>query len=87
MPKLKQVHLFKCSCENQTEMKFEDFKKHLADAHGLKSDEDLKGKKEMVCHMDGARWYSSTYKWTLTNGLIFTEFFESSRSKSDLMCH
>lgn len=87
MPKLKTVHAFRCSCENHNDMQFEDFKKHLADAHGLKSNDELSGKREMMSHVDGARWYSSTYKWTLKNGLTFTEYFESSRSKSDLMWH
>lgn len=83
----KNIHLFKCSCENQTEMSFADFKKHLADAHGLINETDLQGKKSMMCHMDMAKSYSSTYKWTLDSGFTFTEYYEASRSKSDLMWH
>lgn len=83
----KQIHLFKCSCENKTEMSFADFKQHLSESHNLKNDDDLQGKKQMMCHMDMSKSYSSTYKWTLNNGLTFTEYFEASRSKSDLMWH
>ncbi len=83
----KTIHLFKCSCEEEKEQSFEDFKKHLSEVHGIKSDEELKGKKEMIMHMDFAKSYSSTYKWTLNNGHTFTEYFESSRSKKDMMWH
>ncbi len=81
----KSIHLFKCSCEDQSEMSFVDFKQHLAEKHNIKTDDELKGNRQMMCHMDMKKSYSSTYKWTLNNGFTFTEYFENSRSKSDIM--
>jgi hypothetical protein len=84
----KPIHLFKCSCKDSTELNFSDFKEHLAEVHNITTSEDLSGKREMRSHIDYAKSYSSTYEWTLTkSGLKFTEYFESKRSKEDLMYH
>jgi hypothetical protein len=63
----KVTHVFKCSCENKTEMIHTDFIKHLVECHGLKTNADREGKREMIMHMDGAKFFQSTYKWTLKN--------------------
>jgi hypothetical protein len=81
----KGYHAFKCSCEGSKELPFDDFKKHLSAVHGLSSAEELKGNRQMMMHMDGAKFYSSSYKWTLNNGLEFYEFSEQPRSKKDQM--
>lgn len=81
------IHLFRCGeCKEANEMEFKEFKEHLLSVHTLKADQ-LKGKKQMVLHMDGAQWYSSTYEWTLEVGLKFTEFFQKARAKDDPMRH
>jgi hypothetical protein len=83
-----QIHVFKCSCKDAKELNFKDFKNHLAEAHNITTSEDLSGKREMRSHIDYAKSYASTYEWTLTkSGLKFMEYFESKRSKEDLMYH
>ncbi len=82
----KIVHLFQCSCEGSKEQSFDDFKKHLTEVHNL-NNEEMEGKKEMTMHIDGKKFFSSVYKWTLKSGLTFTEYYESGRSKKDYMYH
>lgn len=81
----KQTHIFTCSCDN-IDRNHKEFKQHLKDVHQLEA-EDLKGNRQMVSHIDFTRSYSSTYKWKLDTGLEFTEFFEATRSKKDMMWH
>lgn len=78
------THLFTCGCGMADDLIHADFIKHLSEVHHLET-KDLKGKKEIIMHIDGDKFYSSTYKWTLENGLEFTEFFESTRSKKGRM--
>lgn len=81
------INVFQCDCAECKEldsMVFEEFKHHLFKAHNLKADQ-LKGKKQMIMHMDGSFWYSSTYKWTLENGMEFSQFIKQARAKDDLM--
>lgn len=78
-------NLFRCDqCSDHAEMVFEEFKHHLFSVHSLKADQ-LKGKKQMIMHMDSTKWFSSTYKWTLENGLTFHQYVQQARSKHDPM--
>lgn len=81
------INLFACGhkdCEKLEPMGFEEFKHHLFNAHKLKHDQ-LKGKKQMMMHMDGNQWYSFNYKWTLEAGLEFSQFTKYARDKDDPM--
>jgi len=83
----KPINLFSCGhddCKDKDAMVFEEFKHHLFTQHSLKADQ-LKGKKQMVMHMDGTQWHSSTYDWTLDSGLKFTQFVKMARAKDDPM--
>lgn len=81
------INIFKCGCkecEKLEPMVFEEFKHHLFTTHNLKADQ-LKGKKQMTMHMDGAQWFSYDYTWTLETGLVFYQHVMMARSKSDQM--
>ncbi len=81
------INIFQCGhadCRKLDAMVFEEFKHHAFAVHGLKSDQ-FKGKKQMMMHMDGAQWYSSTYEWTLDSGLKFHQFCKMARAKDDPM--
>lgn len=81
------MNVFSCGhkdCEKLNAMVFEEFKHHLFSVHNLKHDQ-LKGKKQMTMHMDGAQWHSSVYKWTLDTGLEFTQSITMARAKDDMM--
>jgi uncharacterized protein YlaI len=79
------INDFCCSvCKDAKPMVFEEFKHHLFDVHKIKADQ-LKGKKQMVMHMDGAQWFSSSYQWELETGLKFTQFTKMARAKDDMM--
>lgn len=73
-------NVFTCSCDESKTFERTEFLKHLGEVHGIKK-ENVKGRKEMLMHMDGPKFYSSTYAWTLENGFKFTEFFESTRNR------
>jgi hypothetical protein len=76
------VNVFKCSCDKAKEFTPDELKKHLSEVHNI---EAIKGTKQMVSHMDGSYWFSSTYKWTLESGLVFHQYCEMARSKNDMM--
>jgi hypothetical protein len=65
-------------------MVLEEFKKHLFDVHKLKEDQ-LKGTRSMLSHMDGDYWFSYNYQHKLESGLEFTQYVEMARSKDDPM--
>lgn len=84
-PEVQPTNVFRCdACKDVKEMVFEEFKHHLFTVHNLKAD-GLKGKKQMIMHMDFATSFSSTYKWTLENGITFHQFVELPRTKDDPM--
>lgn len=81
------IHVFTCGhsdCKKLDSMVFQEFKHHLFEVHNLKSDQ-LKGKKQMMMHMDGQQWFSSQYEWALETGLKFYEFTKMARAKDDMM--
>lgn len=82
---VKSENVFSCdSCKDCKEMEVEEFKKHLLDVHGI-TNEQIKGKKQMISHMDATEWFSSVYKWTLESGLSFHQSTIHPRSKHDMM--
>lgn len=75
------INQFTC-CEKT--MIFKDFKEHLSEVHKLKEDQ-LKGKKSMLMHMDGDYWFSYNWQWELESGLKFTQYTEQVRADDDMM--
>ncbi len=77
---------YRCeSCESmEYDMTFDEFKKHIEEVHKLEF-KGLKGTKQMLMHMDGDYWFSSTYQWTLEVGLKFKQFVRMARQKHDPM--
>jgi hypothetical protein len=81
------INVFMCGhahCFGKDQMVFEEFKHHLFSVHGLKADQ-VKGKKQMVMHLDGLQYHQSTYEWTLECGLKFNQFIRMARAKDDPM--
>lgn len=76
------VNNFICTtCEKSQVMTFDEFAKHALEVHKLEI-KGAKAKKQMIAHMDGDYWFSSTYEWTLEQGLKFTQYTMLARSKS-----
>jgi hypothetical protein len=71
------------TCCDKT-MVFEEFKEHLSSVHKLTPDQ-FKGNKQMVCHMDGDYWFSSSYKWKLETGLEFSQYVRLARDKDTML--
>lgn len=61
-----------------------DFKKHLTEVHKVQP-EKMKGKKSLLAHIDGDKWFSYNWQWELENGLKFTQYTEQARSKDSMM--
>jgi hypothetical protein len=81
------VNVFQCGhadCQKIDALVAPLFMKHLLDVHGIAKDQ-MKGKKQMLAHIDGSYWYSYEYKWTLECGLTFGQYIRAARSKTDLM--
>lgn len=69
---LRQNPVNEFTCCGKT-MLFGQLKEHLGDVHNCDPSQ-MKGKKTMMAHIDGDKWYSSTYKWELENGIMFTQY-------------
>lgn len=81
------VNVFQCGhsdCGKLNAMPVAEFMTHLSDVHGI-TKEQMKGMKQMTCHIDGSYWYSYEYRWTLECGLVFGQYIRAARSKTDLM--
>lgn len=77
------INQFTC-CEKAMDLK--DFKEHLSSVHKL-NPAQLKGKKQMLMHMDGDYWFSWNWQWELETGLKFTQYTMQVRAKDDMMRH
>jgi hypothetical protein len=77
------INQFTC-CDKS--MDFKDFKQHLTDVHKLNK-EQFKGKKSMLCHIDGDYWFSYNWQWELESGLKFTQYTMQVRAHDDMMRH
>lgn len=75
------VNQFTC-CEKT--MGYKDFKEHLREIHKLEVGQ-MRGKKSMLMHMDGDKWFSWQYQWTLEGGLQFKQYTMQARSKDSMM--
>jgi hypothetical protein len=79
------VNNFICQeCKCAQPLPFLEFKEHLMSVHNINADQ-IKGKKQMLMHIDGAQWYSYTYQWEIEPGLKFQQYIEMARSKDDPM--
>lgn len=77
------INQFSC-CDKS--MNFKEFQEHLTDVHKL-TEEQFKGKKRMLAHIDGDFWFSYSYEWELETGLKFSQYVEQVRAKDDMMRH
>ena len=48
-------------CEGNPTFEHADFIKHAAEVHSLPK--DAKGQRTMLMHMDGTKWFASSYRW------------------------
>ena len=77
------INVFSCGhadCTKLGGMGLYEFMDHLASKHGV-SKNQMKGKKQMLAHIDGDYWFSSTYDWELESGLKFTQFVKLARDE------
>lgn len=82
------INVFTClDCVNSKGLEFTEFKTHLKSVHKINTDDrdQLKGNRKMLMHLDGDYWFSSSYEWTLENGLKFSQYCENAREKDDPM--
>lgn len=79
--KLHPINNFTCCDKVFT---FNEFKVHLSEVHKLLP-EQMKGKKQMLMHMDGDYWFAYEYVWELETGLKFGQYTKMVRADDDLM--
>lgn len=68
------------NCEGNPEFEHDAVMQHFKEVHGI--DSKAKGKKSMLCHMDGDTWFSWDYEWEI-NGLKFLQHTCNKRSAED----
>ncbi len=74
------IHVFTCGhkdCDKVDSMPHKDFMEHLQTIHAIDT-KGLKAKKQAVAFLDGAGWFSHSYKVTLENGLECYEYYKGS---------
>jgi hypothetical protein len=80
-----EVHEEEFYCDscfgNQTKFTRAEIIEHLKEVHQIT---DMKGRREMISHIDGQRWYSSVYRWHFGDVAV-TESHYDTRDKDDLM--
>lgn len=80
MSKIKEV-IYTCGvCKEKGEMDFDHMMDHLEKVH----DEVVKNKqvtREMISHMDGAKFFTYEFKYTTQSGLVFFQHLYFERGK------
>lgn len=77
------IHTWTCvSCQDKPTMPHAEMIQHLLEKHGLQK--PLQGTKQMLMHLDGTDWYSSTYSWKIGE-VELQEFWQCPRRKDDMM--
>lgn len=71
----KNYSIFIC-CDKEFEHK--EMLKHLENVHLVNIREPMK--QEMIAHMDGRDWFSTTYKYTTKEGIEFTNSVRCTRN-------
>lgn len=81
--KTKNINEFTClTCKDSKPMEHKKFMEHLKEVHSITDKEGMKGKREMKMHMDGDKFFSSTYEWTLEKSQIkFMQYCYNTRTK------
>lgn len=80
--KLNPINVFTCgACKDVSGVPMAEFQKHLTEVHEIGKDQ-MKGNRQMVAHIDGDYWFSSSYEWTLVSGLKFSQYVRMAREKS-----
>ena len=70
-------------CCNQSFDNRADLTKHLAEAHNIDT-KTQKFNRQMLMHLDGRDWFSSTYSWSC-EAVTFQEYTKLKRGKNDMM--
>jgi len=65
------------------DLKDGEFLSHAESVHGINKTQKVK--KEMVAHMDGTDWFSTTYKFTTKEGFEFLQMIRCTRAEDDMM--
>jgi hypothetical protein len=65
------------------DMGHDEFIEHAKVKHNLDTSAKITG--EMVCHLDGRDWFSTTDRFTASNGYTFTRTVKMQRAKDDMM--
>ena len=68
------------NCEGNPEFEQKAMMEHMREVH--KVDTSGKGNRSMLMHMDGDKWFSWSYEWTLGD-LKFIQHTCQKRGKSD----
>lgn len=71
------TNFFVCQCAPDKQMTVEEAKEHLTTVHKLAT---AKGTKKMICHLDCADSYSSTYEWQFGD-VTMHQYLTSPRTK------
>lgn len=69
------------NCEGNPEFEHDAMMTHFKEVHAL-DPKTTKGKKSMLCHVDGDTWFCWAYEWEI-GGLKFHQHTCSKRSPED----
>ncbi len=64
-----------CDTEGANRLSPDEFKKHLAEVHGIKAKE---GNRQMMMHADGSNWFLWIYEWKI-EGKSFMQHIRQAR--------
>ena len=85
--KVEASDLWKCETCGSQQMSYAEMKEHLKTAHAMNVD-GLKGKRQMLMHMDARDWFSFRWQWTfetLNGPITVLNETVSPRAKNDPM--
>lgn len=82
--KAESFNIWVCQeCEGNPEFDTKDFAEHLK-YHGIADPKSIKGSRTMTMHMDGEKWYQTSYTWKIA-GMTFFQTIREKRARNDLM--
>lgn len=77
----KETIIWTCEgCQGNPTFEHADFIKHAAEVHNLPK--DAKGQRTMLMHIDGDKWFASSYQWQFA-GFIAVQSIRTPRSAED----
>lgn len=82
-PKVEEFNLWRCEACGLNDLSFEAVKDHLFGVHGIDV-QKTPCDRQMIMHMDGRDFYSSTYKVTIAGVVLFNKQ-QSARDAEGMM--